>query len=225
MAQAPSSQASRRAMTSAIDSLSVAEVRKFLGECRKKHQSQTLHNPMYITDVLSNGMTIQEFSLKFQQGHHQKRHNKVAGKQRPAGESDSSGDDDDVYFGASSDSEEDKRSKPVPPTARPPVTLARALASVVVGSSVVGSSVMGTSVVGSSVTGSDTGRQTSGHVDSAGPATKKRGRPKKTTDRDTSSPTTTGHGTSRSLLDYVKPPETPKVGASTRSKRKKISPR
>jgi hypothetical protein len=72
----PSIEKNRRIMTSSIHNMSVAEVRKFLNECRKKHVSQTIKTPMYITDVLSNGMAIQEFALKFQQGHHQKRHNK-----------------------------------------------------------------------------------------------------------------------------------------------------
>ena len=63
-------------MTSSITDMTVAEVRKYLNECRKKHVSQTIKTPMYITDVLSNDMTIQDFALKFQQGHHQKRHNK-----------------------------------------------------------------------------------------------------------------------------------------------------
>jgi hypothetical protein len=66
----------RRIMTSAIDGMSVAEVRKYLGETRKGWSAQTLNQPFYITDKLSNGMTMQEFALKFQQGHHQKRHNK-----------------------------------------------------------------------------------------------------------------------------------------------------
>jgi hypothetical protein len=66
----------RRVMTSSIYNMSVAEVRKFLNECRKKHMLQTFNSPMFITDLLSNGMTIQDFALKFQQGHHQKRHNK-----------------------------------------------------------------------------------------------------------------------------------------------------
>lgn len=69
-------QSNKRTMTSAICEMSVAQVRKYLGETRKRWTTQTLNHPMYITDKLSNGMTIQEFALKFQQGHHQKRHNK-----------------------------------------------------------------------------------------------------------------------------------------------------
>ena len=92
-------------MTSAIDTMSVAEVRKFLGECRKKHSVQTPDRPMYITDVLSNGMQLQDFALKFQQGHHQKRHNKSR-KHGPhfnnthhgGGEGGTSSSDDDDYY-------------------------------------------------------------------------------------------------------------------------------
>ena len=86
-------------MTSAIDNMSVAEVRKFLGECRKKHTIQTPDHPMFITDVLSNGMQLQEFALKFQQGHHQKRHNKSRkhGQGRTGHGGTSSSDDDDYY--------------------------------------------------------------------------------------------------------------------------------
>ena len=95
----------RRIMTSAIDNMSVAEVRKFLGECRKKHSVQTPDRPMYITDVLSNGMQLQDFALKFQQGHHQKRHNKSR-KHGPhfhnthhgGGEGGTSSSDDDDYY-------------------------------------------------------------------------------------------------------------------------------
>jgi hypothetical protein len=97
----------RRIMTSAIDSMSVAEVRKFLGECRRKYQIQTIDDPMYITDKLPNGMQLQEFALKFQQGHHQKRHNKVRKSNVDGTSSDE--DDDDYYdtFNSSGNESED----------------------------------------------------------------------------------------------------------------------
>lgn len=68
-------------LTSAIQSMTVAEVRKYLAETRKRWNAQTNKTPVYLTDILSDGdinhiMTIQDFALKFQQGHHQKRHNK-----------------------------------------------------------------------------------------------------------------------------------------------------
>jgi hypothetical protein len=95
-------------MTSAIDSMSVAEVRKFLGECRRKYQTQTPNDPMYITDNLPNGMQLQEFALKFQQGHHQKRHNKNW-KNKPDGTS-SDEEDDDYYdtFNSSENGSDDE---------------------------------------------------------------------------------------------------------------------
>lgn len=98
----------RRIMTSAIDSMSVAEVRKFLGECRRKYQTQTPNDPMYITDNLPNGMQLQEFALKFQQGHHQKRHNKNW-KNKPDGTS-SDEEDDDYYdtFNSSENGSDDE---------------------------------------------------------------------------------------------------------------------
>ena len=96
----------KRVMTSAIDSMSVADVRKFLGECRKKYTSQTHETPMYLTDTLTNGMQLQEFALKFQQGHHQKRHNKSR-KHNPNDEGSSSENDDDDYYDTYNCSESD----------------------------------------------------------------------------------------------------------------------
>ncbi len=84
-------------MTSAIDNMSVAEVRKYLGETRKRWVSQTLSQPMYITDKLSNGMTIEEFALKFQQGHHQKRHNKGRKYTKNNGDDNVNDSSDDMY--------------------------------------------------------------------------------------------------------------------------------
>lgn len=109
-------------MTSAIDNMSVAEVRKFLGECRKKHTIQTPDHPMFITDVLSNGMQLQEFALKFQQGHHQKRHNKSRkhGQGRTGHGGTSSSDDDDYYDEYNtSESDEDTNSSSTSPSSNP----------------------------------------------------------------------------------------------------------
>lgn len=94
----------RRIMTSAIDSMSVAEVRKFLGEIRRKYQVQTPSDPMYITDNLPNGMQLQEFALKFQQGHHQKRHNK---NWKTKSDGTSSDEEDDDYYDTFNSSEND----------------------------------------------------------------------------------------------------------------------
>jgi len=81
-------------MTSAINGMSVAEVRKYLGETRKKWKDQTQESPMYPTDCLTNNMPLQEFSLKFELGHHKKRHNK--GKRRGKGPEKNDSDDEDL---------------------------------------------------------------------------------------------------------------------------------
>lgn len=67
----------RRVMTSAIDDMTVTEVRKYLGDVRKKWQNQTLSQPFYITEKLNPHLTIQDFALRFQLGHHKKRQNKT----------------------------------------------------------------------------------------------------------------------------------------------------
>jgi len=67
---------SKRVMTSAIPNMTVAEVRKALGEVRKRATAQTPGKPFYITDMLTEKMTMQDFCLKFVCGHHDKRHNK-----------------------------------------------------------------------------------------------------------------------------------------------------
>jgi len=91
----------RRVMTSAIDGMSVADVRKCLGEVRKQWTQQTVELPFFPTDKLSNGMMIQEFSLRFQKGHHQKRHRLGHGKGNKKSnnleDGSSSSDEDDIY--------------------------------------------------------------------------------------------------------------------------------
>lgn len=64
----------RRIITSAIQGLSVSEVRKALCEVRNRELQSSEKHPLYITDVLSNNMSIDEFCLKFVCGHHNKRH-------------------------------------------------------------------------------------------------------------------------------------------------------
>lgn len=49
---------------------------------------------MFITDVLSNGMSMQEFALRFQQGHHQKRQGKNGLDREDDAESSHESDDD-----------------------------------------------------------------------------------------------------------------------------------
>jgi len=79
-------------MTSAIQNMSVADVRKALGEVRKRATLQTSNKPMYITDQLTEDFTIQDFCLKFVCGHHDKRHNK--GKRKLSSDEDDDEDED-----------------------------------------------------------------------------------------------------------------------------------
>lgn len=114
----------RRVMTSAICNMSVAEVRKLLGECRRCHQIQTHETPLFITDTLSNGMQIQEFALRFQQGHHQKRHNKMSKNSQDNSEDES--DDEFMKTYDCSDSEDQQTPAPAPspkPKSKPPVKI------------------------------------------------------------------------------------------------------
>ena len=103
-------QQQRRMMTSAIQGMTVADVRRGLGEARKRWKQRTVDSPMYPTDFLSNGMMIQTFALRFELGHHQKRHNK---NKRPAtaaknvsDDEDDSYSDNDLYNDIDSDSDE-----------------------------------------------------------------------------------------------------------------------
>ena len=64
--------ATKRIMTSAIPGMSVAQVRKALGIVRKRATTEL----MYITDLLTDKLTIEQFCLEFVTGHHQKRHAK-----------------------------------------------------------------------------------------------------------------------------------------------------
>lgn len=90
--------AGKRVMTSAIPDMSVAEVRKALGEVRKRASVQTAAQPLFITDPLTDTLTVQDFCLKFVCGHHDKRHNKGKRKHGDEDEDDGGepeGDDDD----------------------------------------------------------------------------------------------------------------------------------
>ena len=85
----------RRIMTSAIDNMPISEVRKYLGESRKKLNLQSAECPFFATDQLSNRMMIQDFALKFQLGLHNKRHNK--GKKSGDNEEDLNSTDDELF--------------------------------------------------------------------------------------------------------------------------------
>ena len=78
--------------TSPIPNMTITDFRKYLVEFRKLWTDQTPQHPLYTTMLLSNNMSIQEFALKTQQGHHQKRHNKPRKIHYVSGD-----DDDDDY--------------------------------------------------------------------------------------------------------------------------------
>ena len=73
---AKSSRSEKRTMTSAIEGLSVADVRRGLAEVRQMARNHSVESPLYITDKLSNGMPHMLFCLKFMRGHSDKRHSK-----------------------------------------------------------------------------------------------------------------------------------------------------
>jgi len=72
----------KRVMTSAIEGQSVAAVRKTLNEMRKIWSLHSDNDPVYLTQVLGNGMTVEEFCFKFVLGHHSKRASKSLGKKQ-----------------------------------------------------------------------------------------------------------------------------------------------
>lgn len=72
---------SGKVMTSAIESMTVADVRKALGELRERWRTNSPKKIFYLTDRLQNGMTIEEFSQRQQLGQHRKRHAKCKSAQ------------------------------------------------------------------------------------------------------------------------------------------------
>lgn len=64
-------------MTSAIQNMTVADVRKSLAHMRKEWTKHSCVNPFFPSLHLSNDLTISEFSFKFVMGHHAKRHSKT----------------------------------------------------------------------------------------------------------------------------------------------------
>ena len=63
-----------RKVTSAIEGMSVAEVRRGLDTIRTRWNQRPAR--FYFTDKLFNDMTIQQFCMQFTLGHHTKRHAK-----------------------------------------------------------------------------------------------------------------------------------------------------
>jgi hypothetical protein len=69
-----------RKMTSAINNMSVADVRKALSNMRREWSKHSCVQPFYPSKMLTEDMTIAEFSFKFVMGHHAKRHAKNSEK-------------------------------------------------------------------------------------------------------------------------------------------------
>lgn len=65
-----------RLVTSAINGMSVSEVRKCLDTMRKQWRDKSNTSPFFICDKFSNGTSMDDFAFKFVMGHHFKRHNK-----------------------------------------------------------------------------------------------------------------------------------------------------
>ena len=65
-----------RKMTSAINDMTVADVRKSLSTMRKEWASHSCVDPFFPSKKLSD-LTIAEFAFKFVMGHHAKRHAKL----------------------------------------------------------------------------------------------------------------------------------------------------
>ncbi len=63
----------QRKVTSAVDGMSVAEVRRALDQVRKTWSDPT---PFHFTAPLFNGMSQQQFCTELTLGHHTKRHAK-----------------------------------------------------------------------------------------------------------------------------------------------------
>lgn len=67
-------------MTSAIQDLSVAEVRTALKEIRDRWKMQTDRiEPLHPSALIFQEYTMEQFALLFVLGHHQKRHHKSRG--------------------------------------------------------------------------------------------------------------------------------------------------
>jgi hypothetical protein len=65
-----------RQMTSAINNMSVADVRKALSNMRKEWTKHSVVHPFFPSYHVTEELTISEFAFKFVMGHHAKRHAK-----------------------------------------------------------------------------------------------------------------------------------------------------
>lgn len=60
-------------MTSAVQGMSVTDMRKLLAECRVLINQQTIEEPFCMHKTLSNGQPVHEFVLNVAFGMHEKR--------------------------------------------------------------------------------------------------------------------------------------------------------
>tara|TARA_B100000482_G_C12612127_1_gene299496 strand:+ start:1540 stop:1779 length:240 start_codon:yes stop_codon:yes gene_type:complete len=63
-------------MTSAIQDMSVADVRKALSLMRKEWNKHSCVRPFFPSEKITDSLTVSEFAFKFVMGHHAKRHSK-----------------------------------------------------------------------------------------------------------------------------------------------------
>jgi hypothetical protein len=73
---------SQRVMTSAISSMSVAEVRKGLQQVRNLWKNHSPDVPIDLSSTLFNGMTVQHFCFLLVLGQHVRRHHKCAASKK-----------------------------------------------------------------------------------------------------------------------------------------------
>ena len=64
----------RPRVTSAIEGMTMTEVRRDLNLLRKKWTNRNKNEPFLMSLPLENNLTIEEFAFKFVMGHHLKRH-------------------------------------------------------------------------------------------------------------------------------------------------------
>lgn len=64
----------RPRVTSAIQGMTMTEVRRDLNLLRKKWSNRSKNEPFLMSFPLDNNLTIEEFAYKFVMGHHLKRH-------------------------------------------------------------------------------------------------------------------------------------------------------
>ena len=76
-----------RVMTSAIPSMTVAEVRRSLADLRAAWRAHDPAAPFSITSKVTETMSYADFALMFVMGHHRKRHQKSRSSVSHAGAS------------------------------------------------------------------------------------------------------------------------------------------